>query len=178
MYKSVNQLSLYAARWRSFGVQRVSLLQILQFRFIPRMVYAQLTPPARQDRTVLSVSCLMVCRCELDDCSERTNFLSAIVLSCRESNSHRRSKRTQTKQFCRVCLAWRCELVFTRFNDQGEIWQIERILGQQNERYRNVSLQQCSRSRKRVLQSHVFWISKKTLKTYVQFQRPLNHSGL
>ena len=30
----------------------------------------QFTPPARHDKTVLSVSCLMR-RCELDDCSER-----------------------------------------------------------------------------------------------------------
>ena len=45
----------------------------------------------RHDKTVLSVSCLM-CRCELDDCCERvqtSNFLSATVLSCRESSSHR-----------------------------------------------------------------------------------------
>ena len=45
----------------------------------------------RHDKTVLSGSCL-VCRCELDDCCERvqtSNFLSATVLSGRESNSHR-----------------------------------------------------------------------------------------
>jgi len=46
----------------------------------------------RHDKTVLSVSCL-VCRCELDDCSERvqtSNCMSATDLHCRESNSHRR----------------------------------------------------------------------------------------
>jgi len=62
----------------------------------------------RHDKTVLSVSCL-VRRCELDDCSERvrtSNFLSATVLSCRESSSHRRSGRDtdKTRRFCRV---WR-----------------------------------------------------------------------
>ena len=53
----------------------------------------------RHDKTVLSVSCL-VCRCELDDCSERvqtSNFLSATVLSCRESSSHCRSGRDTDK---------------------------------------------------------------------------------
>ena len=53
----------------------------------------------RHDKTVLSVSRL-VCRCELDDCSERvqtSNFLSVTVLSCRESNSHRRSGRDADK---------------------------------------------------------------------------------
>ena len=57
----------------------------------------QFTPPARHDTTVLSVS-LLVCRCELDDCSERAQtlyFLSATVLSCRETDA------TQTIQFCR-----------------------------------------------------------------------------
>ena len=64
----------------------------------------------RQDKTVLSVSYL-VCRCELDDCCEReqiSNFLSATVLSCQESNSHRRSGRG-TDEIVLSCLAWRCE---------------------------------------------------------------------
>ena len=58
--------------------------------------------------TVLS---RLVCRCELNDCSERvrtTNFLSATVLSCRESNSHRRSGRDADKTVL-SCLVWRCE---------------------------------------------------------------------
>ena len=45
------------------------------------------------------LSCLMW-RCELDDCSERVqtpNFLSATVLSCRESSSNRRSGRDTDK---------------------------------------------------------------------------------
>ena len=70
---------------------------------------AQYTPPARHDKTVLSVSRL-VFRRELDDCSERvhtSNFLSATVLSCRESNSHRQSETDKTVL---SCLAWRCEL--------------------------------------------------------------------
>jgi len=60
---------------------------------------AHFTPPAKHDKTVLSVSCL-VCRCELDYyCSERvqiSNFLSEIVLSCRESNSHRNTENPST----------------------------------------------------------------------------------
>jgi len=65
----------------------------------------------RHDKTVLSVSCL-VSPCELDDCCERvqtSNFLSATVLSCRESNSHRRIGRDTDKTVL-SCLAWRCEL--------------------------------------------------------------------
>ena len=67
-----------------------------------------------RDKTVLSVSCL-VCRCELDDCSERvqtSNFLSATVSSCRGSNSHRRDGRDTDKTVL-SCLAWRCELALT-----------------------------------------------------------------
>ena len=69
----------------------------------------------RHDKTVLSVSCL-VCRCELDDCCERvqtSNFLSATVLSCRESSSPRRSGRNADKTVL-SCLAWRCELALSR----------------------------------------------------------------
>ena len=68
----------------------------------------------RHDRTVLFASCL-VCRCELDDCSERVqtwNFQSATVLSCRESNSHRRSGRDTDKTVL-SCLAWRCEFALS-----------------------------------------------------------------
>ena len=66
----------------------------------------------RHDKTVLSVSCL-VRQCELDNCSERvqisnTNFLSATVLSCRESNSHCQSGRDTDKTVLSY-LAWRCE---------------------------------------------------------------------
>jgi len=49
--------------------------------------------------SAISVSCLM-CLCALDDCSERdqtTHFLSATVLSCEKSNSHRRSGRDTEK---------------------------------------------------------------------------------
>ena len=68
----------------------------------------------RRDKTVLSASCLM-CRCELDDCSERvqtSNFLSATVLSYWESNSHRRG-RHHTDGTVLSCLAWRCELALS-----------------------------------------------------------------
>jgi len=68
----------------------------------------------RHDKTALSMSCL-VCRCELDDCSERvqtSNFLSVTILSCRESSSHRRSGRDTDKTVL-SCLAWRCELAST-----------------------------------------------------------------
>ena len=78
-------------------------------------INAQFTPPARHDKTVLSVSCL-VWRCELDDCSERvqtSNFLSTTVFSCRESSSHRRSRRDTDKTVL-SCVAWRCELALTR----------------------------------------------------------------
>ena len=75
----------------------------------------------RHDKTVLSVSCL-VCRCELEDCSERvqtSNFLSAsaTVLSCRESHSHRRSGGDTDKTVLSY-LAWRCELALISFNTQ------------------------------------------------------------
>ena len=53
----------------------------------------------RHDKTVQSVSCL-VCRCELDNCSERvqtSSFLSATVLSCRESK-FTLPKRTRHRQ--------------------------------------------------------------------------------
>ena len=65
----------------------------------------------RHDKTVLSVSC-PVCRCEFDDCSERvqtSNFLSATVLSCRESSSHRRSGRDTDKTVWSCLAWWRCD---------------------------------------------------------------------
>jgi len=68
----------------------------------------------RQDKMVLSMSCL-VCRCELDDCSERiqtSDFLSVTVLSCRESSSHHRSGHDTDKTVL-SCLAWCCELALT-----------------------------------------------------------------
>jgi len=52
----------------------------------------QFPPPHQTRKTVLSVSCL-TCRCEFGDWSERvqtSNFLSATVFSCRESNSSER----------------------------------------------------------------------------------------
>ena len=75
---------------------------------------AQFTPPARHNKTVLSLSCLM-CRCKLDECAKRvqsSSFLSATVLSCREYNSHRRTGRDTDKTVL-SCLAWRCELAMT-----------------------------------------------------------------
>jgi len=80
----------------------------------------QFTPPARHDKTVLSVS-LLVCRCELDDCCERAQtlyFLSATVLSCREYNSHRRNGRDTDNTILLTSLSrsrveWRCELALT-----------------------------------------------------------------
>jgi len=68
----------------------------------------------RHKKTVLSVSCL-VRRRELDNCFERaqtSNFLSATVLSCRESSSHRRSGRDTDKTVL-SCLAWRCGLALS-----------------------------------------------------------------
>jgi len=57
----------------------------------------------------------MVCSCELDDCCERvqtSNFLSATVFSCWESNSRFRSGRDADKTVL-SCLTWLCELAFT-----------------------------------------------------------------
>ena len=69
--------------------------------------------PPDTTRRVLSLSCLL-CRCELDDCSERVqtlDFLSAAIMSCcRESNSHRRSGRDTDKTVL-SCLAWRCDIL-------------------------------------------------------------------
>ena len=68
----------------------------------------------QHDKTVLSASRL-VCRFELDDCSERvqtSHFLSATVLSCPESNSHRRSGRDTDKTVL-SSLAWRCEFALS-----------------------------------------------------------------
>jgi len=70
----------------------------------------------RRNKTVLSVSCL-VSRYKLDDCFERvqtSNFPSATVSSCRESNSHRQSRRDTDKTVL-SCLAWRCELALRIF---------------------------------------------------------------
>ena len=69
---------------------------------------AQFTPPTRQDKTVLHVSCLL-CRFELDDCSERvqtSDFLSATVFGCRESDLHRR-RGLETDKTVLSCLAYR-----------------------------------------------------------------------
>ena len=65
------------------------------------------------DTTRRSCLCRVWCadRCEVDDCSERvqtSNYLSATVLSCRESNSRRRSGRDIDKTVL-SCLAWRCK---------------------------------------------------------------------
>ena len=60
----------------------------------------------RQDETVLFVSC-PVCRCESDERVQTSYFLSATVLSCRESGSHRRSGRDTDKT------VFSCELAFT-----------------------------------------------------------------
>ena len=84
---------------------------------------AQFTPPARQDKTVLSVSCL-ACRCELDDCPERVQtsyFLPATVLSCRESNSRRLSGHDTDKTVL-SCLARRCELALRQTSYQNDVW--------------------------------------------------------
>ena len=63
----------------------------------------------------------MVCRCELDNFSERlqtSNFLSATVLSCRDSSSYRQSGR-DTEKTVLSCLAWRCELASSRHTAAG-----------------------------------------------------------
>ena len=49
----------------------------------------------------------------MDNCSERvqtSDLLSATVLSCQESSSHRRNGRDTDKTVLSSCLAWRCEL--------------------------------------------------------------------
>ena len=68
----------------------------------------------RHNKTVQSVSSLW-----RDDVNwtialivQTSNFLSATVLSCRESNSHRRSGRDTDKTVL-SCLAWRCGLAFS-----------------------------------------------------------------
>jgi len=65
-------------------------------------------------------------RCELDNCYWRvstSHFLSATVLSCRESNSHRRSGRATDKTVL-SCLAWQCELALRfLFLITSTIWQ-------------------------------------------------------
>ena len=63
----------------------------------------QFTPP-HQTRQDGPVSCL-VCRCESDDRVRTSNSLLETVLSCRESNSHRRSGRDADKTVL-LCLAW------------------------------------------------------------------------
>ena len=71
-----------------------------------------LTPPHQTRQDGLFVSCL-VCRC--DHCTEHVHtliFLSATVLSCRESNSRRRSGRDTDKTVLSR-RAWRCELALT-----------------------------------------------------------------
>ena len=80
----------------------------------------------RYDKTVLFMSCLLVCRCELGDCSEcvqTSNFLSVTVLSCRECNSHSRSGRDTDKTVL-SCLAWRCELALTLTRRQMSVMMI------------------------------------------------------
>jgi len=56
--------------------------------------------------------CVLLCLCVLDNCYLRvqtSNFPSATVLSCRESNSRRRG-RHDTDRTVLSCLVWRCEL--------------------------------------------------------------------
>ena len=69
---------------------------------------AQFTPPARQDKTVLSVSCL-VWRCELDKIAInafRVQFFcrSATVLSCLSGILFTPPKRTRHRQDSFVCV--------------------------------------------------------------------------
>ena len=97
------------------GCEKVSTFRTGNYAPARLPVLCPFTPLARQDKTVLSVSCL-VCWCELDDCFERaqtSNFRSATVLSCRESNSHRRSGRDTDKTVLSY-LGWRCELAFMK----------------------------------------------------------------
>ena len=58
-------------------------------------------------------------------------FLSATVLSCRESNSHHRSGRDTDKTVL-SCLAWRCELVFGHLICTRRIRQYAALLSAQN----------------------------------------------
>ena len=72
----------------------------------------------RHDKTVMSVLRLVwQWQFELDNCCWRvltSNFPWATVLSCRrESSSHRQRKR-YTEKTVLSCLAWRCELAFSR----------------------------------------------------------------
>jgi len=60
------------------------------------------------------LSCL-VWPCEVDNCCwcvQTSNFLSATILSRRESRSHRRSGRDGDRTVL-SCLAWRCESALT-----------------------------------------------------------------
>ena len=82
----------------------------------PACVPTQFTRHNRHDKTIVSVSC-RVRRCELDNCSERvqtSNFLSATVLSCGESNSHHQNERNTDKTVL-SCLVWQCELALRQY---------------------------------------------------------------
>jgi len=70
----------------------------------------QFTPPhqTRQDGPVCVVSGAPV----WIERVQTSNFLSATVLTCRESNSRRRSGRDSDKTVL-SCLAWRCELALS-----------------------------------------------------------------
>ena len=93
--------------------------------------YAQFSPPARRDKTVLSASCL-VCRRESDSCSERvalntltpprrdslqhSNVFRLLHISCRRQSSGVENPvrtadrgRHDTDRTVLSSLAWRCE---------------------------------------------------------------------
>ena len=85
---------------------------------------AQFTPPARHDKTVLSVSCLL-CRCELDDCSERvetSNFLSgdSVELSGIQFTPPTRTRHGQDS-FVVSGVAVRCELASRQKYDSQQL---------------------------------------------------------
>jgi len=71
----------------------------------------QFTPPARHDKTVLSVSCQAVW---VESRDRLAKSEQPIVLSCWESNSHRRSGRDTDKTVLSRT-AWRCELALRYF---------------------------------------------------------------
>jgi len=106
-----NSQLTYSVTDNSFSVQTLNNIGYIKTaRYTLCSIYTATPDMTRQS----CLSCL-VCWCKLVHCSERVQtsiFLSATVLSCRKSNSHRRSGR-ETDKSVLSCLAWRCELAFT-----------------------------------------------------------------
>jgi len=102
--------------WRGHTDLSTSPVKCSRFTFTDKYVLRRSASGGRIDSTCAARHTptlnAVVCRCELDDCSERvqtSNFLSATVLSCQKSNSYRRSGRDTDKTVL-SCPAWRCKL--------------------------------------------------------------------